>query len=104
MEQKYKIMILANAVKKEILLRIPGLGVSNVDKILATRNVQKIRLTDLSKMCVRLDKIRPLVITQDYNPPITQLDSLHFAKKSRPEIHVRLDLFSSSPVNVTGEF
>lgn len=93
-----------NVAPRDILLRIPGLGVRNVDKILATRKFQKIRLTDLSKMRVHLDKVRPFVVTQDYNPPVTQLDSLHFAKIFRPETHVQLDLFSSLPVSVTGEF
>lgn len=93
-----------NVATKEVLLRIPGLGVRNVDKILATRKFQKIRLTDLSKMRVHLDKVRPFVVTADYNPPTTQLDSLHFAKIFRPEVHVQLDLFSSLPVSVTGEF
>ena len=93
-----------NSASRDILLRIPGLGVRNVDKILATRKFQKIRLTDLSKMRVHLEKVRPFVVTQDYNPPLTQLDSLHFAKIFRPEIHVQLDLFSSLPVSVTGEF
>ena len=93
-----------NMASKEVLLRIPGLGVRNVDKILATRKFQKIRLTDLAKMRVHLDKLRPFVVTADYNPPLTQLDSLHFAKTFRPEVHVQLDLFSSLPVSVTGEF
>ena len=93
-----------NVAPKNILLRIPGLGVRNVDKILAHRKFQKIRLTDLSKMRVHLDKIRPFVVTADYTPPTTQLDSLHFAKTFRPEAHVQLDFFSSLPVSVTGEF
>jgi putative DNA modification/repair radical SAM protein len=93
-----------NRAPKEILLRIPGLGVRNVDKILATRTFQKIRLTDLSKMRVHLDKLRPFVVTADYIPPVTQLDSLHFAKVFRPETHVQLDFFSGLAVSVTGEF
>lgn len=93
-----------NRAPKEILLRIPGLGVRNVDKILATRAFQKIRLTDLSKMRVHLDKLRPFVVTADYIPPPTQLDSLHFAKVFRPETHVQLDFFSGLAVSVTGEF
>ncbi|MBC7428877.1 MAG: putative DNA modification/repair radical SAM protein, partial [Bacteriovorax sp.] len=41
-----------NVAPKNILLRIPGLGARLVDKILAHRKFQKIRLTDLSKMRV----------------------------------------------------
>ena len=93
-----------NVAPKHVLLRIPGLGVRNVDKILATRKFQKIRLTDLSKMRVHLDKIRPFVVTADYTPPLTQLDSLHLANTFRPEVHVQLDFFSALPVSVTGEF
>lgn len=93
-----------NVAPKNILLRIPGLGARLVDKILAHRKFQKIRLTDLSKMRVHLDKVRPFVVTADYIPPITQLDSLHFAKTFRPETHVQLDLFSSLEGCVTGEF
>ena len=93
-----------NTAPKNILLRIPGLGVRNVDKILATRTFQKIRLTDLAKMRVHLDKIRPYVVTADYTPPLSQLDSLHFGAKTRPETHVQLDLFSSFKESVTGEF
>jgi predicted DNA-binding helix-hairpin-helix protein len=93
-----------NVALRDILLRIPGLGVLNVDNILVTIKFQKIRLTDLSKMRVHYDKIRPFVVTQDYNPPVTQLDSLHFANFYRPETHVQLDIFSSLPLSVTGEF
>ena len=93
-----------NTASKDILLRIPGLGVRNVDKILATRKFQKIRLTDLAKMRVHLDKLRPFVVTADYNPPLTQLDSLHFSSTFRPETHVQLDFFSGLAVSVTGEF
>jgi predicted DNA-binding helix-hairpin-helix protein len=81
-----------NMASSEILLRIPGQGVRNVDKLLAIRKFQKFRLTDLSKMQVHLNKIRPFVVIQGYNPPAPQLDSLHFAKFFWPETHVQLDL------------
>lgn len=93
-----------NSAPKNILLRIPGLGVRNVDKILATRKFQKIRLTDLARMHLHLDKIRPYVVTADYTPPLNQLDSLHFGTRPGPETHVQLDLFSSFKESVTGEF
>lgn len=93
-----------NLASREVLLRIPGLGVRNVEKILATRKFQKIRLTDLAKMRVHLDKVRPFVITQDYSPPLSEIDSLNLIKVFKPDTHVQLDFFSHLPVSVTGEF
>ena len=93
-----------NMASRDILLRIPGLGVRNVEKILATRKFQKIRLTDLAKMRVHLDKLRPFVITEDYSPPLGQIDSLNLVKIFKPETHLQLDFFSHLPVSVTGEF
>ena len=93
-----------NRASREILLRIPGLGVRNVEKILAARKIQRIRLTDLAKMRVHLDKVRPFVITEDYTPPLNQIDSLGFVKIFKPDTHVQLDFFSHLPVSVTGEF
>jgi predicted DNA-binding helix-hairpin-helix protein len=80
---------------KNILLRIPGLAVQVVDKILAHIKFPKIRLTDLSRLHLQFDMIRPFVVTADCIPSITQLDSLHFAKTKRPEAHARLDFFGA---------
>lgn len=93
-----------NTATQDILLRIPGLGLRNVERILATRKFQKIRLTDLSKMRVHLEKLRPFIVTADYRPPVTQLDSQHLIKIFTPESHVQLDFFSNLAVSVTGEF
>ncbi len=93
-----------NTAPQNILLRIPGLGVRNVERILATRKFHKIRLNDLAKMRVHLDKVRPFIVTIDYTPPLSQLDSSHFEKIFNPEVHVQLDFFSNLAVSVTGEF
>ncbi len=97
-----------NTAPKMELLRIPGLGVRNVEKILSSRRHRKIRLEDLSKMRVAIDKIRPFIQTVDYTPPISQLDSMGFEKSLEKILEVKkslqLDFFSSVFSSTTGEF
>lgn len=103
MELKNKNSILFNT-SKVILLRIPGLGLRFIDKILAITKLRKNRLIDLLKMREHLDKLMSFAVIKVSNPPLTQLDSLNFAIFYRPETHVQLDLLSSLPVCVAGEF
>lgn len=60
---------------RENLLRVPGLGVRNADRILSIRRFTKIRLTDLARLRVSLAKVRAFVITADHNPSALLLDS-----------------------------
>lgn len=69
---------------REVLLRIPGVGVKTVDRILETRKHHKIRLLDLAKWRISLDKVRPFVITADYSPPSVLLDSDRWVEKLTP--------------------
>ena len=53
---------------REILLRIPGLGVRNVDRLLLVRRWHRVTLQDLTRLRVPLKKIMPFVITSDHQP------------------------------------
>lgn len=57
------------------LLRVPGLGVKTVDRILSIRRFTRIRLADLARLRVSLPKVRPFIITADHNPSALMLDS-----------------------------
>ncbi len=57
-----------NVAPREQLLRVPGLGVRSVDRLLSARRWQRIRLADLRKLRVSLTKVSPFVITQDHRP------------------------------------
>ena len=57
-----------NKASKEALLRIPGIGVQNVKRILSTRRHRAIRMEDLKKMRCALKRARPFIITADYQP------------------------------------
>jgi putative DNA modification/repair radical SAM protein len=89
-----------NKADKRSLLRVPGLGVRNVDRILVLRRHKKITLLDLKKMNVALSRAKYFVITDDHNPDIWLLDSEHLTNRLKPKA-VQLSLF---PQVASGEF
>jgi putative DNA modification/repair radical SAM protein len=60
---------------REVLLRVPGLGVRNVDRILQIRRFTRLRLADLLRLRVSLAKVQPFLKTADHNPSHLLLDS-----------------------------
>ena len=59
-----------NRASKEQLLRVPGLGVKAVAKILASRRHRTLRLDDVARLTVSVSKIRPFICTADWRPTL----------------------------------
>ncbi|MEP6942256.1 MAG: putative DNA modification/repair radical SAM protein [Betaproteobacteria bacterium] len=57
-----------NRADKSTLLRIPGIGVRNVKRILAIRRQRRLRYDDLVKLRCDIDKAKAFVITLDWRP------------------------------------
>jgi putative DNA modification/repair radical SAM protein len=57
-----------NRADREMLLRVPGLGVCSVDRILAARRYRRLRLDDLSRLAASTKKLLPFVIAVDHWP------------------------------------
>jgi len=57
-----------NRAPKAMLLRVPGLGVTSVARILSSRKVRAVRYDDLVRMRVSLKKVLPFVVLPDYHP------------------------------------
>lgn len=57
-----------NRADKEALLRVPGIGVRNVKRILATRRVRAVRYADLVKLRCDVEKAKAFVTTLDWRP------------------------------------
>jgi putative DNA modification/repair radical SAM protein len=57
-----------NRASREDLLRVPGLGVRNVDRILASRRFRSLRLDDLARLKVPLRKVKPFLVLADHRP------------------------------------
>lgn len=60
-----------NRAPKAILLRVPGLGVRNVQRILAARRVRAVRLDDLVHMRAPIQRMLPFIQLPDHHPGAT---------------------------------
>ena len=82
-----------NKADKEMLLRVPGLGVRNVKRILAARRFKRLDFSDLKTFHICLEKIKPFVTAERWTPK-NLLDSSHLTERFRAR-PTQLDLFSS---------
>lgn len=57
-----------NTAPRELLLRVPGLGVKTVDRLLQSRRVRRLRAADLQRLHVPLAKVLPFVEVADHRP------------------------------------
>jgi putative DNA modification/repair radical SAM protein len=81
-----------NKASREVLLRIPGIGVRNVERIIAIRKHHRLAIADLRKLKVNWKNAAPFVLTADYNPGLRNLDSLNLRKSVQPTLFDGLDL------------
>jgi len=80
-----------NRAERNILLRIPGLGVKSVDKIILARRQRTLGLEDVARLTRSLEKSRPFIIARDWRP-ITLADDANLRAKLAPPAE-QLDLF-----------
>ena len=78
-----------NIAPREQLLRVPGLGVKSVDRIISARRHQRLRLDDLGRLRLPLAKLRPFVVTSDYQPGAL-IDSAHLSGLLKPKTQMEL--------------
>ena len=64
-----------NTAAREELLRIPGLGMKTVDRIIVTRRHHWLGIDDLARLAGSLRRARPFVITTDHRPTVDQASS-----------------------------
>ena len=57
-----------NRAPREMLLRVPGLGVKAVDRIVASRRWRRLRLDDVARLTVSIAKVRPFIVAEDWRP------------------------------------
>ncbi|CAN5136144.1 putative DNA modification/repair radical SAM protein [soil metagenome] len=57
-----------NTAEREMLLRVPGLGVKSVDRMIRVRRYKTLRLEDIARLCRGIDKVRPFITTLDWSP------------------------------------
>ena len=91
-----------NTASREQLLRVPGFGVRNVDRIMQTREFRKLRVDDLKRLRVMWNRARYFVITVDHNPDLLLLDSTDLENRFKPKAQ-QLSLFDSLAPALTGQ-
>ena len=57
-----------NSAPREMLLRVPGLGARNVDRLVSARRHGRLRLEDLGRLRAPLKKLLPFVSVLDHHP------------------------------------
>lgn len=92
-----------NTADREVLLRVPGIGARNADRLLVLRRHKRISLDDLRKLRVSIPKARFFVVTADHNPDAWRLDRLDLADLLQPKQR-QLSLFENpAPERAVGE-
>ncbi|WP_233601513.1 hypothetical protein [Corallococcus sp. AB038B] len=90
-----------NRAPRESLLRVPGMGVRTVDRILRIRRWHRVTLADLGRLRVPLTRMKPFIVTADHRPT-GLIDSARLAERVTPAA-TQLSLFTSAREALTGE-
>lgn len=90
-----------NGATREALLRVPGIGYRNVQRILSIRRYHRLSLDDLRKLNVRVKHAQPFITASDHVPQLHRLDA--------PELGTtiaappQMELFTSATTAMSGE-
>ena len=66
LRNREKFPVDVNRADREMLLRVPGLGVKTVQRILAARRVRAVRSDDLARLRVPMRKVAPFIVLPDW--------------------------------------
>lgn len=91
LNNRHRFPVDINRADKEMLLRIPGMGVRNVKRILMARRFKRLTLDDLQAFHLSLAKLKPFIIADQWSPTHL-IDSAKLAERFRPKPK-QLELF-----------
>jgi len=89
-----------HAAPRERLLRVPGLGVRTVDRLLQVRRWHRVTLADLTRLRVSLAKVLPFITTADHRPVL--VGSQNWRSSIQPA--KQMELFAPSPGVFAAQF
>lgn len=82
-----------NKAPRELLLRVPGLGVKAVDGIVAARRWRRLRLEDVARLTRSIGKVKPFIVAEGWRPLLlTDRADLRRRLATEPR---QLELFSA---------
>ncbi len=90
-----------NRATREVLLRVPGIGYKNVDRILRIRKYHPLSLEDLRKLNVRLKTVSPFITATNHLAPTLALDSV--ALPEQVLVPAQMQLFDAGVAASTGQ-
>ena len=99
-----------NKAPRELLYRVPGLGVRNAERILAARRHCRLHVADLKRLRLNLSKCLPFLVAADHLPRLRQLDSDALRQRFLPGKQLELDFTApaataaTAAAALTGEF
>ena len=79
-----------NTADRHMLLRVPGLGVNSVDKILGIRQYHALRWEDLAKLHIPIKRVKAFVSVLDYHPQRGILDRFNLGDLVAPPKQMNL--------------
>ncbi|WP_313808999.1 putative DNA modification/repair radical SAM protein [Sphingobium sp.] len=78
-----------NHAPREALLRVPGLGVKAVDRILLSRRHRRLRLEDVARLTRSIARLRPFLVASDWRP-VQLADRLDIRQPAAPTVQYEL--------------
>ncbi|MEJ7934376.1 putative DNA modification/repair radical SAM protein [Sphingobium sp. AN558] len=81
-----------NRAPREMLLKVPGLGVKAVGRIITSRRHRRLRLEDVARLSSSVVKLRPFLIASDWRP-VEMADRADLRTRLAPKAE-QLDLFA----------
>ena len=78
-----------NAADRERMLRVPGLGVRSVDRMIEVRRFKSLTLEDVRRLTRGIEKLKPFIVVADWTPGAL-LDKAGLREQVAP---VQMDLF-----------
>jgi putative DNA modification/repair radical SAM protein len=80
-----------NTAPRERLLRVPGLGVRAIERLISARRHRSLRLDDIARLSVSLKRMRPFIVAADHRP-VRDADCINLGAALRPRAQ-QLSLF-----------
>lgn len=84
LKQRQSFPVDVNRADREMLLRVPGLGLNGVDRIIKSRRHHRLTLADVARMTASIDKVRPFIVAADWSPG-GAIDDTRLRQKLAPQ-------------------
>jgi putative DNA modification/repair radical SAM protein len=82
-----------NHAPREAMLRIPGLGVKAVDRVIASRRWRRLSLDDVARLTMSVTKVRPFIVAEGWRPTLLT-ERADLAARLKPKVE-QMELFGA---------